>query len=367
MYAFKQVQEANYQLAIDYIAEVFAPDMMTLEPQDRNQLETYRKQAVILYEERVKGTPTAEKGAELPIQVTKAAVDAVNMRSNNNRKDLANMANVMVTEVDRIADSYLLLLQLCVSLYDIIDKEFATKWRATERVNVIVEMLRANNQVKLAIVSKTQQDDLLETLNHLFVDVVKKDHEVEAYFKNSDTTFEQDREFITYLYKSYLWQHPMVVDFFEEFDLAWSENKTTVKSLFNKTLKQVTIETIPKDILVTLSPNWEDDRKFLVDLFKHCAEQDEKYDKIIGAKLENWDLERVNLMDQMILKMALAEMVHFPAIPVKVTINEYIDISKVYSTPKSKQFVNGVLDKLSAEFIESGLIKKSGRGLLDTK
>ena len=90
-------------------------------------------------------------------------------------------------------------------------------------------------------------------------------------------------------------------------------------------------------------------------------------EEIIQSKTMNWDVDRIALTDRVILKIALVEMMNSPSIPVKVTINEAIEISKMYSTPKSKQFVNGVLDVLSNELTSSGKIRKSGRGLIDNK
>jgi len=88
---------------------------------------------------------------------------------------------------------------------------------------------------------------------------------------------------------------------------------------------------------------------------------------MIAAKTKNWEVDRLANTDQIILKMAISEMMNFRNIPVKVTINEYIELSKNYSTPKSKQFVNGILDVISNELKETGQMKKSGRGLLDNK
>jgi N utilization substance protein B len=103
------------------------------------------------------------------------------------------------------------------------------------------------------------------------------------------------------------------------------------------------------------------------DLFKHTLDNDDQYEQLISGKAKNWDIERLAMLDRIILKMAIAEMLHFPSIPVKVTINEYIELSKEYSTPKSKQFVNGILDATVAELTANNLLKKSGRGLIDNK
>ncbi len=108
----------------------------------------------------------------------------------------------------------------------------------------------------------------------------------------------------------------------------------------------------------------EDDRLFVRTLFSKTIVNNDEYEKAISERTKNWEIDRIALMDILILKMALSELVNFPGIPVKVSINEYIDISKEYSTPKSKQFVNGVIDKLALDYKEQGKIVKTGRGLI---
>lgn len=121
------------------------------------------------------------------------------------------------------------------------------------------------------------------------------------------------------------------------------------------------------EILPELALNWEEDKEFFQNIFNLTIGSEEEFSGMISQKTKNWDVERIALTDKVILTMALTEMVNFPSIPTKVSINEYIDISKTYSTPKSKQFVNGLLDTLSKELTESGKIRKSGRGLIDNK
>ena len=122
-----------------------------------------------------------------------------------------------------------------------------------------------------------------------------------------------------------------------------------------------------EEVLPEIAINWEDDKEFFQNIFNLTVENDEINKELISKRTQNWDIERVAQTDKIIISMALTEMKNFPSIPVKVSINEYIDISKTYSTPKSKQFVNGLLDVLSKELTESGEIRKSGRGLLDNK
>ena len=152
----------------------------------------------------------------------------------------------------------------------------------------------------------------------------------------------------------------------EEIDLQWSEDMGVIKSMITKTLKGIT----PDDQtlkLAVLSKNWEEDKNFFNNLLKYAIENDKDFAEIISGKSKNWDISRIAKVDKIILKMAMAELINFPSIPVKVTINEYIELSKNFSTPKSKKFVNGMLDVISADLQEKGIIRKSGRGLIDNK
>ncbi len=140
-----------------------------------------------------------------------------------------------------------------------------------------------------------------------------------------------------------------------------------VKNLVVKTVKMLDEAADEELVLMSLSANWTEDKEFAESLYQQTLADDDKYEKLIADSSQNWDVERVALTDKILLKMALCEMHLFRAIPVKVTINEYIEISKLYSTPKSKQFVNGILDKLAQDLTASGDIRKSGRGLLDNQ
>ena len=116
-----------------------------------------------------------------------------------------------------------------------------------------------------------------------------------------------------------------------------------------------------------LSLDWEEDKEFVGKLFVTAAHLDKVYHDLIANNTKNWEVDRLPLTDRVILQMAIAELIEFPNIPVKVTINEYIELAKQYSTPKSRQFINGILDVIAKELKQSGKIKKSGRGLMDNK
>ena len=141
-----------------------------------------------------------------------------------------------------------------------------------------------------------------------------------------------------------------------------------MRSLVARSVRDIEENSDPKDFrLPDFSNNWEEDKEFFEKILDTTVANDQEYSDMIASKTKNWEIDRLANTDQIILKMAISEMMNFRNIPVKVTINEYIELSKNYSTPKSKQFVNGILDVISNDLKDNGKLKKSGRGLLDNK
>jgi N utilization substance protein B len=108
-----------------------------------------------------------------------------------------------------------------------------------------------------------------------------------------------------------------------------------------------------------------DEEEFVFTLMRKTIEEKERFDKLIEPKLQNWELDRISIIDSILMRMAMTEFLYLPTIPLKVSINEYLDISKLYSTPKSKEFINGVLDNVMVDLKKSGAIIKTGRGLIE--
>jgi N utilization substance protein B len=153
-----------------------------------------------------------------------------------------------------------------------------------------------------------------------------------------------------------------MTEFFEEKDLNWNLNKDVVKSMSTKTFK---IEALEDLSLQPLALQWEDDKSFFEDLYEFTLDSDKDLNGWVEAQTKNWESDRLAMTDFILLKMAIAEMIKFPSIPVKVSINEYIELAKNYSTPKSGQFINGILDEISIRLMSEKIIQKSGRGLID--
>jgi transcription antitermination protein NusB len=376
IYAYVQAEGSNYLLALDLIADRFAPDLMAIEAQDRKKLEGQKQIASLMFKEwyETRKFDTEEKDRE----ILDAAQAAVNFYQNSLRKDLKYFGTQMVNAVEEIYDRYLLtlaLLQEIVYLIEGEEKKAATRF--TQRQDADLHPLINNKAVQKLLQNKFLEQRIIrrnlswageqELIQKIYRSNFKTDPEILAWLEISEPTYEQDHELLKHIFKNLIFKDENLQALFEEKDLNWVENKSVVKNLVNKSIKMLEENTDEHLALLDLSPSWEDDKAFFEELYHETLKDDEKYEKMIAESVQNWDVERVALLDKIILKMALCEMHIFRSIPVKVTINEYIDISKVYSTPKSKQFINGVLDKLSQDLISSGAIRKSGRGLLDNK
>ena len=190
------------------------------------------------------------------------------------------------------------------------------------------------------------------------------------YMRKETVSFSDEKNIVENIFVKVLSESELLRSYFEEKCLYWSDDFDTSVMMVVKTIKGykeswdefVSLPTLLKD---ENSPGGSEDLSFVKQLYRHTLIHNDEYSKIIAQHADNWDIERIALMDTILIKMALSEFVNFPSIPVKVTLNEYIELSKNYSTPKSKVFINGILDKLISEFKLEGKITKSGRGLME--
>ena len=193
----------------------------------------------------------------------------------------------------------------------------------------------------------------------------------EDFYKNYITidspTFEDDYNFFSELTLKFLIKNEFVVKFFEENNIFWSEDFLIVRSMLKKTVKSMNSSNFNTFAVASLSEDIKEDLKFASSLFDVVVQDTSEYDVYIKKYAKNWDLERITLMDRSILRMGIGEMLSFSNIPMKVTINECIDIAKNYSSPKSGKFINGLLDVISLNLHKEGKIIKSGKGLIDNK
>jgi transcription antitermination protein NusB len=157
--------------------------------------------------------------------------------------------------------------------------------------------------------------------------------------------------------------------FFEERSIYWTDDFDIAMIMFQRTVRGYKssfdeFRPLPTLLKDENEEDGGDDLQFVKNLYRRTIIHNGEFTDLIAKKASNWDIERIALMDILLIKMALTEFIDFPSIPVKVTMNEYIELSKAYSTPRSKLFINGIIDKLIVEFRESGRMVKTGRGLL---
>ncbi len=188
-----------------------------------------------------------------------------------------------------------------------------------------------------------------------------KTPEFKAFMALDSIDFTSSKDVLLHFYKS-LTKSELFNEQMEDYSPTWLDDKSLVIGAIKKTLKNPEPQA---DFFNAYFPDKETVEEFGSELLHKCIKADKELFEIIEPKLTNWDADRVAAIDMLLLKMAVCELIYFPSIPTKVTINEFVDISKIYSTPKSKEFINGILDKLMKLLEKEGRIKKKGRGLID--
>ena len=183
-----------------------------------------------------------------------------------------------------------------------------------------------------------------------------------AYMNNGKNSYDDDREVVLQLYREIIAPNEKVYDYFEDEKLTWVDDFPIVNTFLIKRLKKADETSGDRFFLPALLKD-QQDMDFANELLTKTLLNDAKWEKEIEGKTPNWDNDRIAEIDSIILKMAICELLNFPSIPEKVTLNEYLEIAKEYSTPKSSIFINGVLDKLAKEYKATGRMQKIGRGL----
>jgi N utilization substance protein B len=203
-------------------------------------------------------------------------------------------------------------------------------------------------------------DDLLRGM---FRSLIESD-DYKEYMNSKERGFEHDREYLLRFIRRHLINYELMHDYLEETGIFWNDDLDLAASMALKTLKSIK----EKDDDIELLPLWkadDDEEEYTKSIFRKTITMGEEHEKLIAESAPNWDADRIALMDMVILKMALAEARTCESIPLKVTMNEYIELANYYSTPKSNVFINGLLETLFARLQNEGKIKKIGRGLVE--
>ncbi len=379
LYAFNQAKQAGKNVVLEAIKAKFDPDLNSMELQPaEEEVAANKKLAQELFNDLLPKDKW-EFDAETPENIREAVTDGIQSYQNALSKDRKHFKQLMVREVEDIYNRFLKLLILPVAFAE---QNALEREKSASRQVKQAETFGRYNLSENKIIKALKEDSGLEALllkkniswknegdevKQWYRSILKEDEEYLAYSSKKETTEEEDMEFLSYIFRAVVFKSEELNNYFELWDINWAEDRDIIRSLIKKSIKTYDPEGDPKFTLLELSINWEEDKQYFEDLYKHTIENADKYDEILAEKSKNWDIDRISMTDKIIIEMALAEMINFPSIPVKVSINEYIELSKNYSTPKSKQFVNGVLDVLATELQKTGIIRKSGRGLIDNR
>ncbi len=288
----------------------------------------------------------------------------------------------LITNIDSIYDLYIYLLSALLEISDISRNMMADarqKFLPTEAEinpntrfvdNQLLSQFDNNRELRKHINRlKINWADDKDVFRRIYMNFRETD-EFKQYMDASQSGYKEDKEIVVSLLTTALLASDPFVSLFEEKNIYWADDMDTAVMMVLKTIKKWNKSTDEFQPLPPLlvSPDEEGDdliQDFVLKLFRKTLTNSDEYTALISKYADNWEYERIALLDVILFKMALAEFMEFPSIPVKVTINEYIEISKEYSTPKSRQFINGLLDKISIDLKKEGKIRKMGRGLIE--
>ena len=287
----------------------------------------------------------------------------------NNGKDLALAENELMFSIKKSYDLYHYLLLLIVLLTDAEQKridKLKNKLLPTEEDqnpnlrladNRFVEQLSKNKQLqKFANEKGTfwNNDDshfVRTTLNT----VLQSD--IYTEYLQSEDNYESDKNFWIKVFKNIILNENELYEILEDQSVYWNDDLEVIGSFVLKTIKRLTADSPADTDLYPMFKDY-DDKDFAVKLLHHSLIEGEENNKRITNQIKNWDIERLAIMDLYIIQIALTELLNFPTIPISVTLNEYIDLARYYSTPKSTVFINGILDAIVKELKNENLLFK---------
>ncbi|MDP5158735.1 MAG: transcription antitermination factor NusB [Flaviramulus sp.] len=290
--------------------------------------------------------------------------------------DFSKDQKFLLFSIDNMYNLYLLLISLLIEVQKRAEKDLKKKQNkhlaTKEDINpnrkfvnnqllkLLIENQELNNQFEIYKINNWELDQ--EYIDLVFKAITSSNLYIE-YMKTKVSDFKEDKDFIVDIYKEVIAPNEKLYEYIEDKNLTWLDDLPTVNTTILKLLRKAK-ETSSDAYFIPKLYKDIDDKQYAIELFKKTLLNKTKLAKEIELKTQNWETDRIANVDYVLLQMAICELKNFPSIPVKVTINEYLEISKEYSTPKSSIFINGILDKLVKEYEVSDELKKIGRGLL---
>lgn len=287
-----------------------------------------------------------------------------------------NFENALLKSIEEVDQMYIWTLNLLdeVAEYVLLDmEERANKWLPSDKDkmllstklnnNTFIESLRQNKEyVEKVKKYKVAWNFDPEIVRSVYAQLVGSEVYAE-YLNEEDRSIGKEKDIVKHIFKRIILKTPDIEQSLEERFIDWPIDKEVLQAMIAKTFKNFSSENPSQNKLADLTPNWIDDKDFVLQLLHKSIQHDAEYLSLVANKTKNWESDRIALMDNLLMQMAIAELIHFPTIPVKVTMNEYIELSKEYSTAKSSTFINGILDKILTDLKTEGRVRKEGRGL----
>ena len=371
LYAFYVCKRANRAWALDQIRDDFIPDFFADPHADKDQLAQEAQQAADLFKSSLATLETAPSDlAHASRQVNASVSRALASYKNELAKDRHRL-------VQGLATARATMNQACVRIWQLLVEWRHIAIQQAERPKLAHpdSMTASACLADSCLLQRLQQDSTLASLvqqeaagweAHMplveswYNQFVKKDPTVQAYLAGP-SSLAQEQQLLEFLVEDIIFSKKAIQEFFSGLVLNWDAQKRLVKKLVHQGLVHVdqNSEKSPRFEMIGMADQWEVAQGFYTDLIHRTLQKEEELEALIAQKSANWTVERIMLLDKTILKLALCEMVYFPAIPVKVSINEYIEIAKTYGVLRSSQFVNGLLDAVAATLHQGGITDRA--------
>jgi len=293
----------------------------------------------------------------------------------DDRFDLALKEKELKSSVDKLYDLYLYLIFILIELRTLAERTTEERKKkmlpTAEDLNPNTRFINDPLLLKLAsspALAKQKKERVImwsideePVLRKIYADILAS-KEFSAYMSASVVSFEESKQFILTVYKKYISENERIKQYLFEKNIHWSGDYTLATLSILKTLKA-----LKEDGEVELLPLYkaDDDFEYMITLYRHTILDDAAVAALLNDKIANWEPERIAAIDMLLMKMAITEILQFPGIPVKVTLNEYIEISKQYSSPKSNTFINGILDAVVKDLRTQNKLGNTGRGLIE--
>ena len=289
---------------------------------------------------------------------------------NNEGKTKENAEKEFLFSLDKAYELYHVLLMLMVSITHIARRTVEMQMSRARRLheqsviptkfvnNLFIDQLSKNVQLR-SFQNKEGEfwAEEEEFLRHLYKEITEQEY-YQEYIRKPGNDFEEDREIWRKIYRSLLCNNEELDDILEERSLYWNDDKAIIDTFVLKTIRRFEVQ---NGQMQQLLPEFkdDDDLDFAKTLFRTVIDNEERFRELIKEQTRNWDMERIAFMDLVIMQTALAEITSFPESPLRVSINEYVEIGKMYSTPRSGSYINGMLDTIAKRLIAEHKIEKA--------